>query len=222
MRKYLKLLVILSFILLLSSCEPLAEEELGQDSNFRDLKAMVRVNGKVYGDLSFVNSAIKCDVPDGEIKTSVDRSQIPEKDDESNFGVGYEYQYSSEGYLTVKIKDRWYIFQTLEIDNGPIPEMVANFKAKVVDSEADRLLVELLEVPRSFRYCFANKGASELKVISLPIDNLDLAGAGGVKISELREKTVEVYFDGLVNNLDDELSSPIELGQVYRISIIKE
>ncbi|MDO4772819.1 MAG: hypothetical protein Q4A72_04600 [Bacillota bacterium] len=52
----------------------------------------VQVDGKLYQDTGYVNRAIKCGTPDGIISSSVPASEMPQKDNQSNFGTNYEYQ----------------------------------------------------------------------------------------------------------------------------------
>lgn len=52
---------------------------------------------------------------DGEITSSVDGTQKPTQDGESNFGTGYEYQYGQqEGTIEIFMNEKWWVFATEE------------------------------------------------------------------------------------------------------------
>ena len=54
---------------------------------------MVMVDGKLYYDTGKESTvSARCGVMDGEITSTVDGSEIPTKDNQSNFGTGFEYQ----------------------------------------------------------------------------------------------------------------------------------
>lgn len=78
---------------------------------------MVRVKGVTYWDTGMdCELQARCGVMDGRITASVDADEIPTKDDESNFGTGYGYQFGSrEGTLDVLLEDGWRIFATQEV-----------------------------------------------------------------------------------------------------------
>ena len=78
-----------------------------------DVCPAVMVDGVVYYDTGCKSDAIKrCGVMDGEITEKCDSSEIPAKNNQSNFGTGYGYQYgSAEGTIEVRMGDgEWYIF----------------------------------------------------------------------------------------------------------------
>ncbi|MDO5424840.1 MAG: hypothetical protein Q4F41_14050 [Eubacteriales bacterium] len=59
-----------------------------------DFPWMIRVNGEVYesdGEKSSVTA--RCGMMDGEISSEVEAGEVPVQNDQSNFGVGYGYQY---------------------------------------------------------------------------------------------------------------------------------
>lgn len=83
-----------------------------------DYPKMVRVDGKLYratGEESDIDA--RCGNMDGEITTSVDITEIPLEDRQSNFGSGYGYQYVGEGSIDVYMSDgsqelKWMRFVT--------------------------------------------------------------------------------------------------------------
>lgn len=176
---------------------------------------MVKVDGTTYVDTEYENAMVTCGTADGEIKTTVDGKNKPENDDESNFGKGYGYQVWEKGYINVEIEGRWILFRDVELkDDGQIPEWVAHFTAKVINTEEDSIMVEATEIEDGFYF-------KDLltKPISLPIDNLDNAKDGVVTTEGLEGKTVEVYFGGEIKNTEKESSIPISLENVYRIEV---
>lgn len=82
-----------------------------------DLIPMVMVNGELYLATG-MNSNVdgRCGVMDGEITSSVEGTQKPTKDGESNFGIGYGYQYGSrEGTIEIFMNEKWRVFATEEV-----------------------------------------------------------------------------------------------------------
>ena len=74
---------------------------------------MVLVDGLYY--YSTGEEAVSGDgAPEGEITSTVDGSQIPTEDDQSNFGEGFPYRYGEEGTLEVQMNGKWMVFQYRE------------------------------------------------------------------------------------------------------------
>ena len=82
-----------------------------------DLIPMVMVDGKLYLDTGMESSVeARCGVMDGEITSSVDGTQKPTQDGESNFGTGYGYQYGpQEGTIEIFMNEKWWVFATEEV-----------------------------------------------------------------------------------------------------------
>lgn len=73
---------------------------------------MVMVDGKLYYDTGRESTLDgRCGTMDGEIKTTVDASQVPTEDNQSNFGSGYGYQYMTESTIEVYLNDKWMVFE---------------------------------------------------------------------------------------------------------------
>lgn len=66
---------------------------------------------KTSGHASTVDSA---EGVVGVITTKVSGSEKPMQNDQSNFGVGYEYRYGEEGTIEVKMGEKWVIFIPLK------------------------------------------------------------------------------------------------------------
>lgn len=188
-----------------------------------DYPPMVMVDGQLYTDMGYVNSAVKCGTADGTITSHVSSSETPQKDDESNFGKGYKYQFGNNAHINVNIDGKWIVFQNIAISSRQIPDCVANFKAKVTKTEKDRLLVSPVDIPSDFMWIFQNRQIEEIKPVSLTIENLHLdTHKKETEIKDLLGKTVQVWFDGSVTNAEPELSHPIELGAIYKIISVDE
>ena len=75
----------------------------------------VMIESKLYKDTGEINKNMTCGTMDGKILTTVDAKEMPKKDNESNFGIGYEYQIGGEGgSITVKIDDKCLIFKEVK------------------------------------------------------------------------------------------------------------
>ena len=74
----------------------------------------VMIKSKLYKDTGEINKNMKCGTMDGKILTSVDAKEMPKKDNESNFGTGYEYQIGTDGSITVEIDDKCLIFKEVK------------------------------------------------------------------------------------------------------------
>lgn len=73
---------------------------------------MVMVDGKLYYDTGKESSIDgRCAMMDGEISSSVDGSEIPTEDDQSNFGTGYGYQYGADDTIELLINGKWIVFE---------------------------------------------------------------------------------------------------------------
>ena len=77
-----------------------------------DRRPMVMINGELYLDTnreSDING--RCGVMDGKISSTVDASEIPTQDNQSNFGDGYEYQYVDENSVDIYMNEKWMRFE---------------------------------------------------------------------------------------------------------------
>lgn len=71
---------------------------------------MLMVGGKLYVNTGEVRRLSHNGVMDGTISSVVDKSTVPAKDDQSNFGLGYSYRLGPEDTVEVCIDDQWHIF----------------------------------------------------------------------------------------------------------------
>lgn len=81
-----------------------------------DLIPMVMIDGELYLDTGFYSEDTrKCGTYDGEITSQVAGNRMPTEDDQSNFGVGYGYQYGEEGTVEIHMDEKWWIFATEKV-----------------------------------------------------------------------------------------------------------
>lgn len=86
----------------------------GQTADTETYPPCVMVDGIIYKDTGYVSSMPGCGNMDGEITSTVDETDLPEENNQSNFGSGYQYQRSSEGQLIVVIDGNRIIFRDIE------------------------------------------------------------------------------------------------------------
>ena len=74
---------------------------------------MLMVDGQLYyANGKSSDQKERCGIVDGVVDTTVEENQIPTKNNESNFGVGYQYQTGVEiGTIDVLIDGEWWIFE---------------------------------------------------------------------------------------------------------------
>ena len=69
---------------------------------------MIRVNDKLYYDTGRKSTiCAHCGNMDGEITSTVDRTEIPTEDNHSNFGSGFCYQYRAYDTIEIYMKEKW-------------------------------------------------------------------------------------------------------------------
>lgn len=81
----------------------------------RDRIPMVRVNGKLYYDTGRESTVSgRCGNMDGEITSTVDGTEIPMEDNQSNFGSGFGYQYGADDTIEIYMNEKWFVFESRE------------------------------------------------------------------------------------------------------------
>lgn len=213
MKRFLLLIMVISVTLSVACMKTDTDEEERAEHNY---PPMVKVAGVVYVDTGYENAMATCGTADGEIKTAVDGTKKPVRDDQSNFGTGYGYQFWEKGYLNVRLNNRWILFKDLNLktDGDRIPPWVAHFTGKVIKAEEDSLLVEATDVDDGFYF-----KERMTKPVLLSIENLNHEKDGFVSTDGLEGKTVEVYFGGEIKNAEPESSVPIHLETIYKIHV---
>lgn len=196
-------------------------EKLSKNKSEVKKSRMVKVDDRLYMDMGYVLSALKCGTADGKILTSND--EAPEKNDESNFGTGYNYQKGDIKYLYVEIDNKWQVFQDITISSWIIPEGVAHFDAEIIEGDKERILAKITDLPKEFNYIFGDKKTEEIKPVQITLkESVILSGIKTLKNSELQGKKIKVWFNGEIKGDKPEMSNPIELGEVYEVSTLEE
>lgn len=76
---------------------------------------MVRINDKLYYDTGKESTIEgRCGNMDGQITSTVDGSEIPTENDQSNFGSGFGYQYGMDDTIEIYMNDKWFVFEYRE------------------------------------------------------------------------------------------------------------
>lgn len=82
-----------------------------------DRRPMVMIGGELYYDTGKESDlGPRCGTMDGEITSTVGSTEVPTKDNQSNFGEGYGYQYLGEYSIDVYMNDKWIRFEK-ELNN---------------------------------------------------------------------------------------------------------
>lgn len=157
----------------------------------------VMVGGIIYQDTGYVDSLASSGMMDGKITSAVDGSKLPVKNDQSNFGSGYEYRLSDKDRLVVRIDGQSVIFRNIDSEDDSIPVEVMNFKATVKEIKNGALLVTCVDAAEGF-----GKMSGDYAVSAETLKDKIAAG-----------DTVRIWFDGSVSE-----SSPRRIDHVYRIS----
>ncbi len=181
------------------------------------------VDDELYKDTGYTCSAMRCGTPDGQINSSVERSEIPSKNDQSNFGQGYDYQYWVDNFILVDFQNKknpeLFLKEGVTLDG--IPEYVANMKAIIKETVKDSptIKVQVIEVPEMFGYQndnFPNNNMNSL--IEIPLDNLVSQENAYDEdyLNSLIGKEIKLYFDGDYIEL-----KAGKLKTVYQIDLLK-
>ena len=86
--------------------------DLDEANTMWDRIPMVRVNGKLYYDTGKESTISgRCGNMDGEITSTVDGTEIPMEDNQSNFGSGFGYQYGADDTIEIYMNNKWFVFE---------------------------------------------------------------------------------------------------------------
>lgn len=90
-------------------------QEQNRSAELYDLIPMVRIDVRLYLDTGKESDITgRCGVMDGQITSTVEPFEKPTKDDQSNFGVGYEYQFINDNSIDIYMNDKWIRFENRE------------------------------------------------------------------------------------------------------------
>ncbi len=113
------LLTVFVITTLLSGCDNnKTTEEPPQNKEIQPQAVMIE--DKLYYNTNQVITLRRCGVMDGEIKYTTDEYSLPEKNDRSNFGIGYEYQRVDEHHYDIPMDnpDGWIRFCDRECEDS--------------------------------------------------------------------------------------------------------
>ncbi len=169
---------------------PPATEELEWDKI-----PMVMVDGKLYYDTGKESTISgRCGVMDGEITSTVDGSEIPAKDDQSNFGTGFEYQYGADNTIEIFMNEKWIVFEQREEAGNQV-----RFGDRMVD--ADGLSEETLEWLDWYNHLSAEE---QLAVSAVPSDLLEDSGPAQAEDAESSTQEDEKIVTGFATGTEPE------------------
>lgn len=139
-----------------------------------DLIPMVMVNGTLYLDTGHESTVEgRCGVMDGEITSQVDGSKKPTVDNQSNFGVGYGYQYGpTEGTIEIYMNEQWRVFATEEVRREiQFPTTETEFELNLGGNTSLDHGMELTDEKTYWRITIQNTGDSAIRM-SVEYDTL--------------------------------------------------
>lgn len=84
-----------------------------------NLNYAVCINDMVYYNTGIKSESASERNTSGKIESMVSMPTIPTENNSSNFGIGYEYNISSNGTISVHVADNWWVF-------APIQETISN------------------------------------------------------------------------------------------------
>lgn len=89
-------------------------EQIKADA-MQDRIPMVRIDGRLYCDTGRESTVSgRCGNLDGEITSTVEGTEIPVEDNQSNFGSGFGYQYGTDDTIEIFMNEKWFIFEYRE------------------------------------------------------------------------------------------------------------
>lgn len=90
-------------------------EVTAKQTALADLIPMVRIKGKLYLDTGKESDiGARCGVMDGEITSTVEPFEEPTQDNQSNFGIGYGYQFVDDNSVDIFMNGKWFRFENRE------------------------------------------------------------------------------------------------------------
>ncbi|MDE7267103.1 MAG: hypothetical protein K2N89_06535 [Lachnospiraceae bacterium] len=89
--------------------------EQAESKTVWDRIPMVRINDKLYYDTGKESTIEgRCGNMDGQITSTVDGSEIPTDNNQSNFGSGFGYQYGKDDTIEIFMNEKWFVFEYRE------------------------------------------------------------------------------------------------------------
>lgn len=108
-RLYMAMLLCIS---ILGGCKNTGAEIVqGNIAKAECTKQLIMVHGQLYYNTKKTNNdRLRCGMMDGEIDSMVERTEIPKKDNQSNFGTGINYQIGDQE-VELSMGEDWVIFK---------------------------------------------------------------------------------------------------------------
>ena len=105
-------MVLLFSICILGGCKDTeAETVQGKIVKAESSEQLLMVNGQLYYNTKKTdNESLRCGMMDGEIDSMVGRTEIPKKDNPSNFATGISYQIGDQE-IELAMDGSWVIFK---------------------------------------------------------------------------------------------------------------
>lgn len=107
-----------------------------------DYPAMIMVQDVLYYDSGEISTEARCGMMDGELTTMAD--PIPTENDQSNFGIGYGWQYDTENTIDVCMEDGWHIFVLYEKEK--FDEVDKLIEQKIVESNQEEIMKQIAAI----------------------------------------------------------------------------
>ena len=124
----------------------------------------VMIDGKLYYDTGKESTGVKENTQtDGEITSTVDGSEMPAEDNQSNFGTGFEYIYGTDDTIEIFMNNKWIIFEHRQGEENQV-----QFGDKMID--ASSLSHETL---KWLNWYNSLPQTEQLKINSIPHDLYD-------------------------------------------------
>ena len=105
-------MVLLFSICILGGCKDTDTETVqGKIVKAESSEQLLMVNGQLYYNTKKIdNESLRCGMMDGEIDSMVGRTEIPKKDNQSNFATGISYQIGDQE-IELAMDGGWVIFK---------------------------------------------------------------------------------------------------------------
>ena len=115
--KKLCLCILLWAALMLGGCST-GDNQVTQEETQWDKIPMVMVDGNLYYDTGKESTGTgDNETADGEITSTVDGSETPTENDQSNFGEGFAYRHIADGTLEIFMNEKWIVFRNIPFEN---------------------------------------------------------------------------------------------------------
>ena len=165
--KNLKVCILLMVLLcVLSGCAHGRSADTQAEEKW-DKIPMVMVDGALYYDTGEESSAAEDDhAADGKITSTVDGSETPTDNDQSNFGEGFAYRHTGDDTVEILMNGKWIVFEQREGTGSQV-----RFGDKWVDKAA--LSEETLEWLSWYN---SLPELEQLAVSAIPEDLLEASG----------------------------------------------